>query len=141
MKLFLGTNVVLYSNGGVTTAQVATWLERRYGILGSFANVKGGKIAKAIEKSVSDTIQDIASGAPRRPLLAAACPEIEEMMRDWLSSQDVEKQGIKGVPTKAALGGVSGRFKSGKKGSRRPSFIDTGLMQRNYRAWTDEKNG
>ena len=67
---------------------------------------------------------------------AAGESQIENRFKQFLSLREVEKLGIPGVPTKAALAGVSHRFK-GKKGGRRPSFIDTGLYQASFKAWID----
>ncbi len=54
----------------------------------------------------------------------------------FLDDREIEHLGIPGVPTKAALDGVQSKFKL-FKGERRPSFIDTGLYQQSFKAWTE----
>lgn len=118
----------------MTTGAVAEILEAEYGILGEFAERYGQQIADAFANSAAGALESVMMGTPVNDPYATATTEIEESMKLFLDLE--EMNGKPGVPTKAALDGVNHRLKI-KKGAPRPSFIDTGLMQANYRAWTD----
>jgi len=50
--------------------------------------------------------------------------------------KEVEKLGIPGVPTKAALRGVNHRLKHPyRRRGARPSFVDTSLYMSSFKAW------
>lgn len=148
MKIELGVIEQPYATGSLTTADVAAILERKYGIIGTFVDVHARDLQRILERSFVNAFEDMVNGLPGRDPYASAFQEIQMMMKRWLSTQEVERQGIKGVPTKAALDGRSSRFKSGlnrvsmkmfkkgvRKGVRRPSFIDSALMQASYKVW------
>lgn len=152
MKICLGVNDVPYTNSkdGVTTAQVANWLEEKYGIIAQLVAQKETEIRDHLESNLQKSLEEMLAGLPVRDPFGTGTSLIARDMRNWLSLQEVEKVGIPGVPTRAALMGVSSRSKSGlkgvsmkqfekgvRRGKRRPSFIDTGLMERNYRCWTE----
>jgi hypothetical protein len=65
--------------------------------------------------------------------------KIEQRFRDFISLREVERVGIPGVPTKAALRGISHRLLHpyARSNQRRPSFRDTGLYMNSFRAWVD----
>ena len=64
---------------------------------------------------------------------------IETRFRHFLSQKEMDSLGVPGVPTKAALAGVSHRFKHPyAKRAPRPSFIDTGLYEASFRAWVEK---
>ena len=151
MKIQLGVVEQKYTTGTASTSEVANFLETKYGILGAMVQKKAPDIQRALEGSFVKGFEEVAAGLPQRNVYAGGLSQIQAMMKQWLSTQEVERVGLPGVPTKAALDGVSHRFKSGlkgvtmaqkrkgvRKGQRRPSFIDTGLMQASYRAWIDE---
>lgn len=152
MKIHLGVNDVPYANNpnGATTAKVAEWLEEKYGILGAFVARKETQIVSHLESGLQNSLEEMLIGLPVRDPLGTASSLITRDMREWISLQEVERVGIPGVPTRAALLGLSSRFKSGlngvsmaafkkgvRTGRRRPSFRDTGLMERNYRCWSE----
>jgi hypothetical protein len=62
------------------------------------------------------------------------------MFSNFLALQEVEKLGIPGVPTQAALKGISHRLKHPyrKSNPRRPSFVDTGEYMRSAAFWIDD---
>jgi len=130
----------LSSKRGVTTGDVAGWLENRYHIMELFFETHHDDIMKLLTESMTGQLENLLSGAPFAEInpLMGATDEIENLFRKFLSDREVEGLGIPGVPTQAALKGVSARFKSGynPKG-RRPSFIDTGLFEASFRAWAD----
>ena len=123
-----------------TTGDVAEILEEKYGILDTFAYARLPDIAKALEESIAGALEDLLMGAPAsgNPF-AGAESAIGTMMKQFVSSQQIEHMGIEGVPTQAALNGVNHRMKHpyAKRNPRRPSFMDTHLMVNNYIAWFD----
>jgi len=123
-----------------TTGDVAEILEEKYGILDSFAFARLPDIAKALEESISIELENMMTGAhvSGNPFKSAEST-IATMMKQFVSSQAIEHMGIEGVPTQAALNGVSHRLKHpyAKGNSRRPSFMDTHLMVNSYTAWFD----
>jgi len=70
---------------------------------------------------------------------ARAMSDLQHRFRRFISSREVERVGIPGVPTQAALRGVNHRLKHPyrKSNPRRPSFRDTGLYEASFRAWID----
>lgn len=122
-----------------TTGEVAELLENKYKIMEHFWKLKqddivNGKMGDALVGAFEDVMM---GGPPSKNVYASAMSEVEKMFMDFLSTREVEGLGIPGVPTKAALMGISHRLKN-KKGARRPSFIDTGLYQHSFRGWVTE---
>lgn len=125
------------------TGQVAEFLEAEYGIMQAFAreDVHGKDIVRAVEDSLESALRTLLATNSRKVELpwVAAMGDIESEFRDFIDSQEVERVGIPGTPTKAALSGVNHRLKHPyrKTNPRRPSFRDTGLYVRAFRAWVD----
>jgi hypothetical protein len=119
----------------VTTADVARFLEDRYGVMHAFFRVHGEDVAKAIESGLIGALENLMMGASTDPW-GRGMQAIERQFRDFILSREVERVGIAGVPTKAALMGVNHRFKHPyARRARRPSFRDTGLYTNSFRAW------
>jgi len=120
----------------VTTAQVAGWLEDRYHVMEVFYESDGG-VMDLLRESVEDAMENLLMGAPvgGNPFLEATS-EIQSRFKKFISDQTMERMGIPGVPTQAALLGRSSRLKKGR-GPRRPSFRDTGLYQSSFMAWVE----
>jgi len=150
LTLHLGVIDIPYAdNAGQTTGSVAQILEDRYNILGVFAEVDDQKIADAIASSLGGALKNLMLGQPPTATpLAEAEQDITARMKDFISSQEVERLSLPGVPTQAALDGVNHWFKNprGKwkgKGKKkkfvknppRPSFIDTDTYHSNLLAW------
>lgn len=135
--------------GTQTTGDVAGWLEDKYHVMEVFYESHGAEIAEDLENSLAGAMENLLLGAPVKlsgQAFASAESKIAERFKTFLSSQEIETLGIPGVPTQAALDGVSHRFKNprfrmarGKKVKRdpRPSFIDTGLYQSSSIVWID----
>ncbi len=125
----------------VDTGMVAEFLEADYGIMQAFAreDVHGKDIVRAVENSLESALKSLSAGGPPDPPWAAGTGEIESAFRDFIDSQEAERVGIPGTPTKAALAGVNHRLKHPyrKTNPRRPSFRDTGMYVRSFRAWID----
>jgi hypothetical protein len=150
MKLHLGVVDVPYSQapsprqrkaraGTVTTGDVAGWLENHYGLFQGFFDANAAEIADGLAESVRGTLESVLMGAP--PMIdpfGTGISAIENRFRQFLSTKEAERIGLPGVPTQAALRGVSRRFKQPyRRRAPRPSFIDTGLLQASFKAWIE----
>ena len=127
----------------VDTGMVAEFLEADYGIMQAFAreDVHGKDIVRAIEDSLESALKTLVTMQPGgfAPPWNAGMGDIESAFRDFIDSREAERVGIPGTPTKAALAGVNHRLKHPyrKTNPRRPSFRDTGMYVRSFRAWVD----
>jgi len=125
--------------GTKTTGDVAGWLEDRYHPMEVFWNEKTEEIVGDLEDALQGSIETMLMGGP--PSLApfgSGISKVEDRFRAFITSKDIEKVGIPGVPTQAALRGVSHRFKRPyARRSARPSFVDTGLYVASFKAWID----
>lgn len=127
------------TGGGKTTGDVAEILEAKYGLFSKFVEMHAPVIQHEIENSLRGHLESVLMGKPigdTATAFAAATAGIEELFRDALTMQSYDFR-IPGVPTQAALSGVSHRFKHpyAARGPR-PSFIDTGLLVSSFRSWT-----
>lgn len=140
LHLNLGVVDIAYSDAGgggaTTTYEVAQILEAQYHVMDIFAIEREQKLGDWIAEALSDQIKDIAAGAPvpQNPF-ADAEQKIETSFRQFLDAGEIEKIHPH-TPTQAALEGRTKRRKN-QKGPRRPSFIDTGLYRRSFRAWVE----
>lgn len=130
-----------------TTFDVAERLEERYHVMELFFKEVGiDLIAKALEHSVEVAIKNVfteslANDEPLSPSkqgpLSDAMNEIEAAFKHFLSLQFLDEV-ARGVPTTAARKGVNHRMKHPyAPRPERPSFIDTGLYETNFKAWID----
>ena len=123
--------------GTVTTADVADILEAHYALFTVYFETHETQIAEWFAESMSNTIDSLIAGAP--PTIDPYGEAIQKVIagfRTFIESREAETRGIPGVPTKAALQGVNHRLKR-KRGERRPSFRDTGLMESAFVAWIE----
>ena len=123
---------------GKTTGDIAQILEAKYHIMQTFYDMNKTDIASALEKSMVGSIINMVNGQPA-PVMAdaQAMSDIETAFKQALSMRAFDGV-IPGVPTQASLGGRSSRFKRpGAKRGARPSFINTGLYQSSFTAWTE----
>lgn len=123
----------------VTTGQVAQWLEEKYHVEETFYELHSQKIADDIAESLAGTMESIAMGAPTTiDPFGAATSQIQNDFVQFIENKEMERLGYPGVPTHAALMGVSHRFKHPyARRPPRPSFLDTGLFSASFRAWID----
>jgi hypothetical protein len=123
-----------------TTGDVAEVLEAKYHVMEVFADLHEDVIVSAFEESLGDALQSLIQGAPPTMSFSAAAESaIEDRFRQFLSNREMDETATPGVPTKAARDGVSHRFAHPyAKRPSRPSFIDTGLMQANFKVWTTD---
>lgn len=140
MILNLGVEDFPYAgHGTTTTVEVAKKLEAKYGVMQAFYDLHQKDIAKFLEESVTNSIDSLLQGAPlsSNPF-GDGEQQIEELFKfQFLEQAEMEGLGIPGVPTKASIERRSLRFKSGKGKNKRPSFIDTGLFEKSFKAWIE----
>lgn len=132
-----GKKVVL----SITTGEVAEYIENEYHVMETFYEVHHEKILDLIVEALLGDLDNVLNGrAPNPDLYAPAGAEIETMFKRFLSTREAEGAGIAGVPTQAALDGISHRLAHPYAGAnpRRPSFIDTGLYQSSVKVWVDQ---
>lgn len=136
MRLRLGVLDIPEPQGN-TTFGVGKILEDKYGLFSAFVENNDQFIADAIADDAAASLETfLLSGQLPDEMLPEASGKISQRMKEFLSLQEVEKLGLPGVPTKAALQGRSIRFKQ-KRGPRRPSFIDSGVLEASLKAWID----
>lgn len=125
------------AGGGVTTGDVADRLERRYHLFQTFVTLYQSHIVGDIDASFMAALDTarIRRGRGADHALAAAAADIEDRFKTALSARAFDGR-IAGVPTRAAMRGVSHRFRNpyAPRGPR-PSFVDTGLFSASMRAW------
>jgi hypothetical protein len=126
------------SDGLKTTGEVALMLESKYDVMAGFMMLHGQEVADALAESMKDAFEILAMGGPiPSDPLSQANADIGEMFREFLDREELA-QLEEGVPTQAALHGVSHRFGSPyARRSRRPSFVDTGLYRESFISWFD----
>jgi hypothetical protein len=126
------------SYGALTTADVAQFLENRYGVMAAFYRMHTKDVAQEVVQSLEKALESLLMRQPV-DLWGRATQRIETMFRDFISTQEAERAGIPGTPTKAALRGVNHRLAHpyAKGNARRPSFRDTGLYVGSFKSWVD----
>lgn len=125
----------------ITTGEVAQYLEDEYHVMEVFFEVYREKIIESLTEAIMGDLDNVLNGRPPNPdLFAPATAEIETWFKLFLSTREVEQQGIAGTPTLAAKEGVNHRLAHpySKSNERRPSFIDTGLYQSSVKVWVEQ---
>lgn len=137
--------------GAVTTGDVAEFLEARYHIMELFFDMNRDVVERMMADSYAHATatmitmqQHGGTGPPSIDPQAEAMGDIKVKFNEFLDKEALAGI-VPGVPTKAALAGVSHRFKrpyarrgrGGRSRGRRPSFIDTGLYESSFIAWLD----
>lgn len=136
MILHLGVDNDIPELSGASTYEVGTILESKYGLFSAYYKNRKDFIAEQVVESMLGALEDMQLGAPEGDMFGAAGSAISEDFRNFLNARVIETLGIPGVPTKAALNGVQSAKKK-KRGPRRPSFIDTGILRKDFKAWVD----
>ncbi len=150
--LHLGVIEAPYTNEkeGVSTGDVAEFLEAKYDVMQHFADLHLDEIGVSLEASVCESIKALLQGAPvtSNPYNQMT-EDVRQMFNTYLDNEEIDEIGVAGVPTQAALNGVRTALKKKKeikniktyrsktRGTRRPSFIDTGLYRNTFRAWVE----
>jgi hypothetical protein len=127
----------------VSTADVAGWLEKRYHVFEVFWNMNRDFVMAELEDQVQTKIENVllgkpGSNEPGEPLFKPGdLSTVEDRFRRALDNKEFDGW-INGVPTQAALMGVSHRFKNPyARRPPRPSFIDTGLYRQSMKCWVE----
>lgn len=142
LTLHLGVLDQPYTNdkeSGVTTGDVAEFLEAKYHPMETFSEVHmEDLIIPSLEDGIRGSLESLLMGAPPSlNVFGTATDKIRKGFDDFITNKEMESLGIPGVPTKAALDRRSARFKKGKARRQRPSFVDTGLYLDSFMAWVD----
>lgn len=154
-RLHIGVNDVLEPNG-TPTFDVAQRLEEKYSLFSTFANSEIQTIKNQLTQSAAGAVSNMFAGKMTKNPYREGCSNIVRDFQDFLDEEKIAGFGIPGVPTQAALLGKTTRKKSasakGQKvrsvkigdkfmpayGPRRPSFIDSGILQANLQVWVDD---
>lgn len=141
--LHIGVIDLPHPGGGkseLSTGDLAEILEGKYGLYSVFVDANLEKIEAQCADSLQDAMDNMLAGgpAPENPF-AAAEQDIREDFVRFLDTSEMEKIGVRGTPTEAALKGVNHRLKL-NKGPRRPSFIDTGTLRASTAVWVGDEN-
>ena len=128
-----------YQGNQHTTGDVAEILEAKYHPMEIFFELHREQIVDVLEGSIAGALENVLAGAPTNLSgTAEAESSIETMFKRFLSNKEMDGLGVKGIPTAAALAGVSHRFAHPyAKRPSRPSLIDTGLYQANAKVWVE----
>ena len=115
-----------YRGGPIkSTVDVASILEAKYHVLEFFFDLYYDQILEIFAEQVNEElIFEFSGGSPSR----SDQPEeqIAALFREFIEGGNVDRIGIVGTPTKAAL----------RRGG--PSFWETGLFKDNARFWLEE---
>lgn len=150
MKLLIGV-IDMPEPEGSTTFEVATKLEAKYGLFSSFAENNMPFITDQLMLDSSNTFAAILKGEPVGDPFGDASNAITDRFKQFISNSEAETVGLPNVPTQAALAGLTLRTKKGKAigkvrkggkyvrvyGSRRPSFIYSGVMESSLKCWVE----
>lgn len=139
--LHLGVVVVPYQSGRnrKDTGEVAQILEDKYGVMAAFWRARGKDYVDDLVMGSVQSLEASMTGRSTRIDPRSVLSEIGHGFRQFISNREAERAGIRGVPTQAALRGVSHRraHPYARRNPRRPSFRDTGLYMASFRAWID----
>ena len=122
---------------GKTVGMVAEELEKKYGIVEAFYGMEQDFVVDNFETAMSNSMAQGMMGGSWDYTWDPT--PLEGKFRRALSGRKFDGV-LRGVPTRAAQMGVSHlRADVYRKGAAaRPSFIDTGLYQRSFKAWMEK---
>lgn len=150
MILQIGVIDVPEPEGG-SSFEVAQSLEKRYHLFSAFAATNIDFIAKELTQDATNMFSALLNGEPTGAAFADAGDSITNRFKQFISLGEDESIGLVGVPTQAALSGVTLRTKNKKSiskvrkgakyvrvyGAKRPSFIYSGIMQASLKCWVE----
>ena len=120
-----------------TVGQVAEELEKKYGIVDAFYKLEENFIVDGFEGAYMNSLE-LGMGGGSWDVIWDPSLTLEPKFRRALSSRRFDGL-IRGVPTQASLRGVSHlRQDPYSPAASRPSFVDTSLYQRSFKAWTEK---
>jgi hypothetical protein len=121
-----------------TTYDVARILEAKYHIMEVFYEAHADEINQQVLDAYTGAVETAIMRGRLPTLHLTGVDTVKKDFNDFLDQEQMATLGVPGVPTQAALHGVSHRFKRPYvKRARRPSFIDTGLYESSFIAWVD----
>ena len=122
---------------GKTTGQVATDIEKKYGVTEVFYKLEEDNIGTSFEDSFKTALENAMSYLPFNAGLETKETDlIEKRFRRSLSTRRFDGL-IPGVPTRSSLRGISHLRRKPMSGTPRSSFINTGLYQHSFKAWME----
>lgn len=157
MKLKLGVIVVPEPSefgDEKTTYDIGMILEKKYKFFTNFYKFHEKNIKEDIEKGVQEALEVLIVTKKSNSGIGGLKnidQKITDRLHKFVTNREIETMGIKGVPTEAALLGLTLRTKSGKVidkvtkgmkykeiiGDRRPSFIYSGVFEKSLIAWIE----
>lgn len=140
ITLELGEDSAQYvyrKDGSVDTVAVAKLLEAKYSLFTVFFNANTTWIADKMAEGMLSVLEETLAGNPPSSPYKQIELALEQRFREFLDFYEAENQGIPNVPTKAARMGVRHGPRGKTSVGRRPSFVDTGLLRDNFRAWIE----
>jgi hypothetical protein len=126
---------------GKTTTDVAADLEARYKIVETFWETEEDNFVEVIEEAFADDIENVMQMGQVPKTGGISDKETDKIEKKFMQNLQSRKYDgvLPGVPTTAAQRGVSHLHRHPyAKRAPRPSFIDTGMYQRSFRAWVEE---
>jgi hypothetical protein len=121
---------------GKTTGQVATELESKYHIVETFYGFEENNIIDDYEKAFQSGLE-LGMDGGSWDVVWDPSVKYEGRFKRSLSGRKYDGV-IRGVPTQASLRGVSHLYRNPfAQRAPRPSFIDTSLYQRSFKAWME----
>ena len=134
-RLHFGFTDAPYEYGPArNTHQVADYLEAKYGVVERFVTDSESEIRALVREQSERHARNIVKGRPpnMRPML----DKIKLDFKSYILRRALD--GRPGIPTLASLRGVKHGLKHPyAKRASRPSFFDTGLYVKNFKAWVE----
>jgi len=120
---------------GKTVGEVAKDIEKKYGVVETFYNLEENYIVDNLERSFKDSIE---IGIMKGSWDVAWDPTpLQGKFRRSLTGRRFDGL-IRGVPTRAATRGISHLRRKPTTSVPRPSFVNTGLYMRSFKAWMEK---
>lgn len=127
-------------HGKLTIGELADLLEGKYALFSQFVDLEFDYIEDVLAEGMENQIHAVMNELPvPDDPWAGIGSKLTKRFKEYLETEEIVKSGVPGVPTAAALAGRNSRLK-GRKGARRPSFIDTSVLYSNLKVWM-ESNG
>jgi hypothetical protein len=151
LKLKLGV-IEVPEPGGLSSYELGKILEEKYTLFSSFVDIHHGDIEHELCEAVAGAFETFqATGHVAKQPFDSAGQQITKQLKEFIYKEELAGK-VAGVPTQAALEGLSTRTMSGKTprkvrkgqkfkrvktGVRRPSFIDTGIFEASTKVWIE----
>lgn len=137
-RLRKGKTAPKMKSESITTGDVAEILEAKYHPIEIYWELHGQAVADKMTEGLVGAMENLLSGAPLGGSPFAEAEEhIDSGYKEFINSGELDRLGYPGLPTKAAIKGVSHRFKK-KRGGQRPSLVDTGLYVAAFKSEIEE---